>query len=95
MRPRNALMAAFPGLSREEASDALRSSDGDVEKAKMAIKARQKTGRGEKSVNAATSGIAQNQNDDGNNKSHSPLVRAPPRHSASINNLSDRQCKFK
>ena len=87
-------MAAFPGLSREEASDALRSADGDVEKAKRTI-ARQKTGRGEKSVNAATSGIAQNQNEDGNNKSHSPLVRAPPRYSASINNLSDRQCKFK
>ena len=36
IRPRNALLTACPWLSRDEASEALRNADGDVERAKTA-----------------------------------------------------------
>lgn len=39
VRPRNALIAAFPHLTPEEASEALRKAGGDLEKAKRAIAA--------------------------------------------------------
>ncbi|KAL7541452.1 hypothetical protein ACHAXR_013268 [Thalassiosira sp. AJA248-18] len=122
MRPRNALIAACPWLSRDGASEALRDAGGDVEKAKRAVSAARRRcqetdgecdGResSSKKTAAATSVGRSSSDDNAHDNAHddagssqtqiggdnnekppsSPLVRAPPRHAVSINNLSDRQ----
>jgi hypothetical protein len=107
MRPRNALLTACPWLSRDEASETLRSVDGDVERAKTAAAAARRqqeqqrppqhdrdrassssstgaTGHGGEKIGDANVGKAVT-------SSLPPVARAPPRHAAPINNLSDRQ----
>ena len=105
MRPRNVLLTACPWLSQEEASDALRNADGDVERAKTAAAAARRQqqqqhqherDRASSSSSTAATGHGGKKIDDTDvgkaaSSSLSSVVRVPPRHAASINNLSDRQ----
>ena len=91
MRPRNILIAACPWLSNNDASQVLRNAGGDIEKAKrQAMQARKDAADGKKNKKAEHN---QKANVDGDNSGKLPALpaREPPRHSVSINNLSDRQ----
>ena len=122
MRPRNILLQACPWLSTSEASDYLRQTEGDVEKAKRVASANRRQNDIAHTTNGSGSGASQkdgahttnknvgasktkdilpsathttNKNGGGasqkDGKQPSSLAREPPRHSVSINNLSDRQ----
>ena len=97
MRPRNALIAACPWLSRDSASKVLRSAGGDVERAKRAALVDRRRGQQKQSTSPSSNANQQSCNrteqEDSNNiiPVAAEVSRAPPRHSVSINNLSDRQ----
>ena len=90
MRPRNVLLAACPWLSNNDASQVLRNAGGDIEKAKrQAMQAVPADGKKNKKADNQKA----NANANGDNSGKLPALppREPPRHSVSINNLSDRQ----
>ncbi len=106
MRPRIALLTECPWLSRDEASEALRNADGDVERAKTAAAAarrqqqHQQQHQHERDRASSSSSTATGQGGEkivdtnvgkAASSSLQSVVRAPPRHASTINNLSDRQ----
>ena len=102
MRPRHALLAACPWLTREEASEALRGSGGDVEKAKRAAFAARRRakvdgdgGEGraarEPAIAAAAEARASSEKPARRPDDGAPRERAPPRRAAPVHNLSDRR----
>jgi len=119
VRPRNALLACFPDLTPEEASEALRRAGGDLEAAKREIlraknnatigrdgehgnkqkepgPAAKKSKKGEAkkqppAAAAAASGVASLPAPSFESAQDIAAERLPPRSSAPIHNLSDRQ----
>ena len=87
MRPRNILIAACPWLSNSEASQALRNAGGDIEKAKRAVQAAQ--AKNDTADGKHTTDEAKQKQPSGKLPALPP--REAPRHSVSVNNLSDRQ----
>jgi hypothetical protein len=99
VRPRNILLSYFPdsaAITVEQASEALRDSNGDIDKAREAIK---NTIRNDCSSNLV---VASNRDsaydvtstsiaEDMSKKKQDQEPRRPPNTSASVNNLSDRQ----
>lgn len=81
VRARTLLLSYFPSITQEQASQALRESGGDVEKAKKALEKSALTNKTEKAVDVVGGG--------GGNIRRSE--RLPPTTAAVINNLSDRQ----
>lgn len=91
VRPRNVLLASFPPnvITPEQASEALRKADGDIEEAKKHIQVEllsAKTDEKAAKPAAATLQIAKPAT-----KHSSPAPRIPPATSVVVNNLSDRQ----
>jgi len=89
-RPRNVLMNFFPPgtVTPEQASDALRKANGDIEKAKKILEqAKRKT-----TDRTSPRTVADTKQEHGGSKQDNDTAeRVPPRSVASINNLSDRQ----
>lgn len=100
-RPRNILMQSFPPgtVTAEQASDALRRANGDLDRAKKIVEASLSNGKAEDadaSPRAVADGTKQDEplaDSEQENASTASVAakRVPPRSVASINNLSDRQ----
>jgi hypothetical protein len=91
-RPRNILINAFPPgtVTQEQASEALRKSGGDVEKAKKLVQEAASAKPNTATDDDQKMSIATNTEHQENKEEYGSTERLPPRSVAFINNLSDR-----